>query len=475
MPFDPTYKNLDERQPWENRFFNQTVAELIAHLSNLNGTDFAAPFQLGKSGQHLDGQDHNIYSFRKWFGYGTADVCIRDVTGYGAKGDGSTDDAEAIQDAIDDMPITGGCLFFPAGIYVSSKTIFMAGTSGTRSNIVISGSGTATEIKREANSGNGPLIQMGATEAGAEGMTLMNVTVNGNYANQSGNPSQSCVSMVDTVNARIINCEVTGAYEDGIHVFGSDRGLIVNSLIHSNVRHGIYQGNVQRLVKKLLVSDCVSRDNGGDGMLLGPIIDAQIENCRCTNNAGDGIEIASQLALGSEEIAIIGCTCKSNGGSGIYVSNQYPGVIINGIIIMANPCTDNGAYGIRLSAAQNAPIRFVSVTGNLCDGNSESGIYLSSNVKYSTVASNSAINNRGASTGSGIYADGEADGNEVEYCSVTGNSCCNDSSDSHQQYGVYFGSNTKNNTIIGNTAFGNAAAQFVDSGDDNDFAHNAGA
>lgn len=475
MAFEPTYKNLDERQPWENRFFTQTVAELIAHLSNLNGTDFAAPFQLSRSGQDLDGQDHNIYSFRKWFGYGTADVCIRDVTGYGAKGDGSTDDAEAIQDAIDDMPITGGCLFFPSGTYVSSKTIYMAGTNGTRGKVLLSGVGAATTIKRDANSGDGPLIQMGATEAGADGMTIMNLIVDGNYANQGASATQSCISMVDTVNARILNCEITGSKKDGIHVFGSDRGMISGCLIHSHQRHGIYQGNIQRIAKKILIVDCIIRDNSDDGILLGPITNAQIENCRCVNNAGDGIEIASQPALGSSEITVLGCTCKDNGGSGVYISNQYPGVILNGIVLMGNPCTDNGAHGIRLSAAENAPIRFVSATGNLCDGNQESGIYLSSNVKYSTIAGNSAVNNKGSSTGSGIYADGEDDGNEVEYCSVTGNSCCNDASDSFQKYGIYFGTNTKNNSVVGNTAFGNETAQILDSGDDNDFAHNTGA
>lgn len=43
-----------------------------------------------------------------------------DVKWYGAKGDGITDDTVAITAAIADIPTTGGILFFPPGIYVTT-------------------------------------------------------------------------------------------------------------------------------------------------------------------------------------------------------------------------------------------------------------------------------------------------------------------------------------------------------------------
>ena len=58
------------------------------------------------------------------------------VANYGAKGDGVSDDARAIQAAHDAMPPTGGLLLLPTGRYLASskltftKRVFFSG-SGT--------------------------------------------------------------------------------------------------------------------------------------------------------------------------------------------------------------------------------------------------------------------------------------------------------------------------------------------------------
>ena len=45
------------------------------------------------------------------------------VQWWGATGDGVTDDTAAIQAAVDNIPVSGGSLYFPAGVYVCSETI----------------------------------------------------------------------------------------------------------------------------------------------------------------------------------------------------------------------------------------------------------------------------------------------------------------------------------------------------------------
>src|SRR5574343_221491 len=45
-------------------------------------------------------------------------VPVYNVTAYGATGDGTTDDTAAIQDALDAVPVGGGIVHFPAGIYL---------------------------------------------------------------------------------------------------------------------------------------------------------------------------------------------------------------------------------------------------------------------------------------------------------------------------------------------------------------------
>ena len=46
-----------------------------------------------------------------------------DVKDYGAKGDGTTDDASAIQSALDSLKNTGGTIFFPVGTYLLKAAV----------------------------------------------------------------------------------------------------------------------------------------------------------------------------------------------------------------------------------------------------------------------------------------------------------------------------------------------------------------
>ena len=50
------------------------------------------------------------------------------VLGYGAKGDGNTDDTKAIQAAIDDANKTGAVVFFPAAVYRVSQLLLRSGS-----------------------------------------------------------------------------------------------------------------------------------------------------------------------------------------------------------------------------------------------------------------------------------------------------------------------------------------------------------
>lgn len=61
-------------------------------------------------------------------------MLIRNVEDYGAVHDGTTDDATAIQAAINDLPATGGIVYLPAGNYAIGSTIEIGnGTNSTGS------------------------------------------------------------------------------------------------------------------------------------------------------------------------------------------------------------------------------------------------------------------------------------------------------------------------------------------------------
>jgi hypothetical protein len=101
---------------------------------------------------------------------------VLDVTNYGAKGDGITDDTAAIQTAID-AAINGGTIFLPRGVYmVTSLTLRNKGTN-------ILGDGRwATRIVRL--SGNAPLIKISGsgTKIGhIRYASINNIMLSGNF------------------------------------------------------------------------------------------------------------------------------------------------------------------------------------------------------------------------------------------------------------------------------------------------------
>src|SRR5215472_2456536 len=72
---------------------------------------------------------------------------VYNVTSYGAKGDGSTNDTAAIQGAIDACAVgQGGIVWFPAGRYVTTLSLFVRAGS-----IVLEGVGYASVITPQGN------------------------------------------------------------------------------------------------------------------------------------------------------------------------------------------------------------------------------------------------------------------------------------------------------------------------------------
>lgn len=69
---------------------------------------------------------------------------VVNVKSYGAKGDGTTNDAAAIQAAFDAVEATGGIIFFPAGTYlIGSLVYFYANQKVIGDNAVLKQSGSA--------------------------------------------------------------------------------------------------------------------------------------------------------------------------------------------------------------------------------------------------------------------------------------------------------------------------------------------
>lgn len=81
--------------------------------------------------------------------------CDRNVKWFGAKGDGRTDDAAAIQAAIDSLPAHGGTVSLPGGTYVVSRTLDIGNGNAkenwsTKHGVALVGSGSGQGVHSSA-------------------------------------------------------------------------------------------------------------------------------------------------------------------------------------------------------------------------------------------------------------------------------------------------------------------------------------
>jgi hypothetical protein len=96
------------------------------------------------------------------------------VKAHGATGDGTTDDASAIQAAIDAAELIGGTVYFPPGVYIVG-TELVVDTYSTR--LLGSGMGaptqsTSTVIKAAAASGLRSVLRLSARFLTVDGLIL---------------------------------------------------------------------------------------------------------------------------------------------------------------------------------------------------------------------------------------------------------------------------------------------------------------
>ncbi|MEO1999289.1 MAG: right-handed parallel beta-helix repeat-containing protein [Planctomycetaceae bacterium] len=207
------------------------------------------------------------------------------VVGFGARGDGKTDDTQAIQRAID---AAVGNVRFPRGVYLITEPLLIdLEKTGYTS---ISGDGVAQVVM----AGPGPAIRFVGTHAG----TAAPHTVQNAVWDRQRTP------MVDGV-------EIVGrhAEADGIEARGTMQ-LTITRVTVRHARHGIHLVDRNRNV---LISECHLYDNSGIGVFLDRLNLHQINiaNCHISYNDGGGV-----VARGSEIRNLQIGTCDIEGNMG---------------------------------------------------------------------------------------------------------------------------------------------------------------
>lgn len=135
---------------------------------------------------------------------------LTSVKEYGAVGDGMTDDAAAIQAAIDAVALFGGTVYFPAGTYIIGTTLTL------KSKVILKGEHYATTIIKAKDSLNADMVKTlnYASLTGQNkyliadgvqyGFGLADITLNGNKANQASGNGLVCYGKKYTLDNVVI-------------------------------------------------------------------------------------------------------------------------------------------------------------------------------------------------------------------------------------------------------------------------------
>lgn len=467
MPLNLTYGRLDPRQIITAKIWNQTMVDLENHLNGLTGADLEAPLVLGRASQNLDGDDHYIHSFSRWFGHGN-DVSVRDVVGFGAVGNGSDDDWGSIMDAIDDLPSTGGVVFFPPGTYIVTDTIQMKGRRpdvDPRQNVTLVGSGRGTVLKLEDDT-NKAIVAFGKD---AENMVITNLKLDGNDTAQDSETTQSLLDCSLSNHCTASQLWIENSVSYGILVDGASNLSILDCFMRDlrgvGIRHTEGRRGTGLTISNVSMSNiadtCIYLQPCPEGTLITKcMLSLQIANL-------DGIKCSAGSNSKLEGLSIVGNNIQFARGNGISVLSPYPNMPASGVLISKNSVEQSLTNGILVEASDGGEVYGICVSGNYAHLCGEAGIKLVQ-CKHSVVSGNVAQNNE-----TGIYLDGIEDG-ESQYVSINGNTCFDSSGILYQDYGIRLSANTKNCEILGNAGSGNLTALILDEGTDNDIGHNPG-
>lgn len=138
------------------------------------------------------------------------------VKSYGAKGDGVTDDTNAIKSALNELvPAVGGTIYFPTGTYIISETILIGG------NVTIYGDGVFNSLIKLADNSNCDIISNGENTI----MYYIKIHDIGLDGNAQNNTSGSGILLHNASDSQIYNVRIANFKDDGIHFTANNYSL----------------------------------------------------------------------------------------------------------------------------------------------------------------------------------------------------------------------------------------------------------
>jgi parallel beta-helix repeat protein len=274
------------------------------------------------------------------------------VKNYGAVGNGTQDDTNAVQAAINALdPNVGGTVYVPSGTYL----------------IRYNAQGDNASLKLKSNMtfqmDPGAQIKLMASSSGAYSMlflanihdvTVTGGTITGDRATHTGTGGEQGhgISMWNSRNITIDGVTTRDCWGDGMYEGG-------NSITYS---------------QNLTVQNCTSTNNRRQGISIESVDGGTITNNHFTNTNGtspeSGIDLEpSYAANGVRNLTISGNTCTGNHGMGIVGSGSMAPVTAD--TITGNTIESNNISGIGFDESSG-----LTISGNTIRSNTVSGISL---------------------------------------------------------------------------------------------------
>lgn len=279
------------------------------------------------------------------------------VKSYGAVGNGTTDDTTAIQAAIDACALASTPLYISPGTYLISNTLLV------KSNLVMYGDGYLSTFLLKTNT-NKNVIGCSLT-AEVDNFQLLNFSINGNQANQSGAASKTILNGVCLYQDNVNNLKNYKISKLNIYACKGS-GILLGKQCYTNYSKEVSNNRIYGCYDAGIWIDDYCEYISLNNNIINSCVDAGVRS------ESSNINITGGIIKGSSGAYAVHITAGHNTAKHILsgvIMNHSKGILLDGVsLVSITGCQvlASDLDGIKLNNST-----FCNITGNIISGSSQ--------------------------------------------------------------------------------------------------------